>query len=391
LQYHRTKKLAIITTHPIQYYAPVFKLLQKRGQISIKIFYTWGETAVQKYDPGFGKPISWDIPLLEGYPYEWVENTAPDKGSHHFKGIINPGLVQQISAWQPDAILIYGWAYHSHLKVLRHFKNKLPIYFRGDSTLLDESKGLKKQLKFLWLKWIFHHIDRAFYVGTQNKAYFKKYGLQENQLTFTPHAIDNQRFSVKRSDEVQALRASLKIADEDLLILFAGKFEEKKDPLLLLQAFLSLKKKGLHLLFVGNGVLEQPLKQKAPSQSNVHFLHFQNQQYMPVIYQACDIFCLPSKGPGETWGLAINEAMACSKPILASDKVGCAIDLVKNGYNGAIFKAGSEDHLSLQLKVLLQKDKEALAKMGQNSKKIIDEWTFQKQAETIESVVLKHA
>jgi hypothetical protein len=102
------KKLAIITTHPVQYYAPVFQLLHQRQQIDIKVFYTWGEGVLNKYDPGFKKSIEWDIPLLTGYPYAWVKNTSKDAGSHHFEGIVNPDLIEQINAWHPDAILVYG-------------------------------------------------------------------------------------------------------------------------------------------------------------------------------------------------------------------------------------------------------------------------------------------
>ena len=81
------KKLAIITTHPIQYYAPVFKLLRQRQKLDIKVFYTWGKNAEIKYDPGFKKNIEWDIPLLDGYPYEWVKNISQNPGTHNFKGI----------------------------------------------------------------------------------------------------------------------------------------------------------------------------------------------------------------------------------------------------------------------------------------------------------------
>jgi len=144
------KKLAIITTHPIQYYAPVFKLLHQRGNISIKVFYTWGETSIHKHDPGFNKKIEWDVPLLDGYPYEWVKNASKDPGTHHFNGIINPDLTNQVKAWQPDAVLIYGWGFNSHLKAIRYFKNKLPVLFRGDSTLLDEKKGVKTLLRTLF-------------------------------------------------------------------------------------------------------------------------------------------------------------------------------------------------------------------------------------------------
>ena len=181
------KRLAIITTHPIQYYAPVFQLLHKRGKLDIKVFYTWGEASAHKFDPGFNKTIKWDIPLLEGYPYEWVKNTSKEPGTHHFNGVINPDLIDQIKNWQPDALLIYGWGFQSHLKVLRYFKNKVPVYFRGDSTLLDEENGTRTILKTAFLKWVYRHVDHAFYPGTNTKAYFKKYGLKvNNQFKFCP-------------------------------------------------------------------------------------------------------------------------------------------------------------------------------------------------------------
>ena len=94
------KRLAVITTHPIQYNAPLFKLLADRGVLQIKVFYTWGgKVLTEKYDPGFGKTINWDIPLLEGYEYSFVKNISLEPGSYHFKGIINPSLNEEVKAW----------------------------------------------------------------------------------------------------------------------------------------------------------------------------------------------------------------------------------------------------------------------------------------------------
>ncbi|WP_295720247.1 glycosyltransferase family 4 protein [Mucilaginibacter sp.] len=379
-------RLAIITTHPIQYYAPVFKLLHEKQQVDIKVFYTWGESAQEKFDPGFGKTISWDMPLTDGYPYEWVENTSTDPGSHHFKGIVNPGLISQIKTWQADVILVYGWAYDSHLKVIRHFKSKLPVYFRGDSTLLDAQEGFKALLRSTFLKWVYHHITHAFYVGSNNKAYFEKYGLNAGQLSFAPHAIDNDRFGVQRTDESDKLRQSLGITAAETLILFAGKLEEKKSPQLLLDAFLTLNMPNTHLLFVGNGNLEVSLKTNAGKKNKVHFIDFYNQSLMPVAYQACDLFCLPSKGPGETWGLAVNEAMAAGKPVLVSDKCGCAVDLVVPGITGEIFEAGNLTDISTKLSKLIF-NKTTLKVLGQNAKNKIAAWSFTNQADAILNIL----
>ena len=383
-------RLAIITTHPIQYYSPIFKLLHERKKIDIKVFYTLGQESGHTYDHGFGKAINWDIPLLDGYPYEWVQNTSPAPASHHYKGIVNPHLRQQIQAWQPDAVLVFGWAYKSHLKVIRYFKGKIPVYFRGDSTLLDETGGVKNVLKYILLRWVYKHVDHAFYVGTNNNAYFKKYGLKDEQLSFAPHAIDNERFAINQDTEAILLKQKLGIAEGDVLILFAGKFVDKKAPILLINAFLNLNYSGVHLLFVGNGELEHEMKLKAEGIDNIHFMDFQNQSYMPVTYQVCDLFCLPSKGPGETWGLAVNEAMACGKAVLASDKVGCAVDLVKENHNGAIFKSENVDDLITCLKTLTQ-SKSLLHEYGKRAEQIIQNWNFLKIAEAIENQLINEA
>jgi glycosyltransferase involved in cell wall biosynthesis len=374
-------RLAIVITHPIQYYAPVFKALAH--QLEIMVFYTWGEASVSKHDPGFGKTITWDIDLLEGYPYHWVNNTATDAGSHHFNGINNPDLIGQINAWQPDTILVYGWAYKSHLKLIRHFKTKIPLLFRGDSTLLDEKRGLKNLLRSIYLRWLYKHIDYALYTGANNKAYFKKYGLSEKQLVFAPHAIDNERFAKAMPGEALNLRQRLSIGVDAIVILFAGKLEEKKAPDLLLASFIKLVRPDVHLLFVGSGNLQGGLQKQANHHSNIHFMDFQNQTYMPVVYQACDIFCLPSRGPGETWGLAVNEAMACGKAILVSDKVGCATDLVKQGFNGFIHKANSVSDMAGKLGMLLNCKKEGLKIMGQQSAQIIKNWSIAVQVNNI--------
>ncbi|MCX2492592.1 glycosyltransferase family 4 protein [Pedobacter sp. PF22-3] len=419
-------KLAIITTHPIQYYAPVFKLLAQK--IQLRVFYTLGEQSVSQYDHGFGQQIEWDIPLLAGYDYQFLENISKSPGTHHFNGIINPGICEAVQDFKPEAILIYGWAWKSHLNALRFFKGKAPIYFRGDSTLLDQQKSFRRLLRKYFLKWIYNHIDKAFYVGTANKAYFKHFGLKENQLLFAPHAVDNDRFGKENIIEAQTLRTQLHIKSDEILILFAGKFESKKNPELLLNAFIDLDLKKTHLLFVGNGVLEERLKEKAERltgngafdyaqndnlsknqddgdeslelramswqenlKKRIHFMDFQNQSQMPMVYQACDLFCLPSKGPGETWGLAVNEAMAAGKAVLVSDKVGCAADLVNPGVNGQVFTSGDLTDLKQKLKVLTE-NKTKLAQMGLASQEMIKDWSFKKQVnQIVEAIQNKHA
>ena len=391
------KRLAIITTHPIQYNAPWFKLLAQNGKVQPKVFYTW-EQSIQgaKFDPGFGKKIEWDIPLLEGYQYTFVKNVSDDPGSHHFKGIINPSLTKEIKEWKPDAILVMGWSFQSNLKCIRYFHKKIPVLFRGDSTLLDEKIqfSCKKILRRIFLTWVYKHVDTALYVGTANKDYYLKHGLKESQLVFAPHAVDNKRFIQTTATNkilVQQKRSENGIADDLTVFLFAGKFEKKKNPALLIDAFIKLDNIKTYLLLVGNGIEEEQLKEKVAKQpadirNRIQFMPFQNQSSMPDIYCLADVFCLPSQGPGETWGLAVNEAMACSKPVLVSNKCGCSPDLVKDEVNGFVVKSNDVDDLCNKMRIL-SINKDTLFTMGERSLQIIQQWSYEKICSAIEKVV----
>jgi glycosyltransferase involved in cell wall biosynthesis len=387
------KRLAIITSHPIQYNAPLFRLLTKRERIYIKVFYTWGQTKEGSvYDPGFGKAFQWDIPLLDGYEHQFIENLSKNPGTSHFRGVVNKHLVPQIEHWRPDAILIYGWSFHSHLKALRYFKGKIPILFRGDSTLLDESSGfsLKKLARRILLRWVYSHVDYCLYPGSANKAYYLRHGIKIQQLIFAPHAVENERFAEadnERNEAAKIWRRELGIKDSELVFLFAGKLEPKKNPITLMKVFQELNLTGTRLVIAGHGVLESELKAIAAGNERIIFLPFQNQQAMPTLYRLGDIFVLSSKGPGETWGLSVNEAMACGLPAIVSTACGCAPELIVEGKTGYVFK--SNDKEDLKKAILRMVDKSVVSKMSKIAACHIRKFNLNFLSETIEKVLLE--
>ena len=386
------KKLAIITTHPIQYNAPLFSLLKNRGNIDLHVFYTWGESVMEKkFDPGFGASIEWDIPILKGYNYTFLENIAKKKGSDHFAGINNPGIIDAILAYKPNAILIYGWAFKSHLRVLRYFKGRVPLLFRGDSTLIDGRGGIKDKCRMIFLKWVYRHIDKALYTGKNNYDYYRAAGLAEDRLVFVPHSVDNQRFGEGdqgKKGVVENIRGDMGIKTTDFVFLFSGKLEQKKSPGLLIKTFCDARfGETVHLVLVGEGPMGTELRDQYAGYSQVHFTGFVNQSRMPAFYHTADVVVLPSGGPGETWGLAINEAMACGKPVIVSDHCGCAADLVQNDSNGYIFISGNSTSLAEKMSLLYRKGKN-IKEMGKVSLKIISEFSMEKAAEGIENAVL---
>ena len=314
------RRLAILSTHPIQYNAPLFRMLNEDQGVELQVFFskTWNQV---KFDPDFQREVVWDIPVSEGYPHATYD--ASSKAG-------KTSLVAAIRDFNPDTLLVYGWNFPGHLAMMRHFHGSIPIWFRGDSHLLDPLPLWKKALRRLWLTWVYRHIDFAFTVGSANEAYFEWCGLKPHQMARAPHAVDNDFFEKddnSRREEARRWRSELGIEPTDHAVLFAGKLEPKKQPGFLLQAWHDLGDSKSHILIVGSGPEEQDLQRKWADVPGVYFLGFQNQQKMPTVYRMADVFCLPSAGPGETWGLAINEALASGVPCIVSDRAGCAQDM----------------------------------------------------------------
>ena len=384
------KRLAIITTHPIQYNAPLFALLASRKQVSIKVFYTWGPAVMEdKFDPGFNKKIQWDIPILEGYDYEFVTNKSLTPGSHHFKGIDNPQLIESVEKWGAEAILVYGWSFKSHLKVIRYFHGKIPVLFRGDSTLLNKQEGIKKLARKFFLKWVYSYVDYALFVGTNNKNYYLKHGLKENQLILALHAIDNDRFSepdLKFTTAANEWKKQLKVNEGELTIVYAGKLDDNKNPDFIIELGKQLNNLPVKFIFVGNGEVENKLKLSVKNNEKFIFVDFQNQLIMPVVYRLGDFFILPSKS--ETWGLGANEAMASGVPVMLSNQVGGAVDLVDEGVNGIVFKLNDVEKCAAFITTIII-DPELLLKMKLAAKEKIKQFSFLNIAKSIEVICSK--
>jgi glycosyltransferase involved in cell wall biosynthesis len=336
--------------------------LAKYSSYSIKVFYTLGTNTNSIIDNGFGTIENWKIDLLSGYDYEFIENISSYPSSLKYNGIINPSLIKKIEEYTPDSIVVYGWKHHSHLSVLNYFHGKIPMVFRGDSTTLDDSSGflLRSYFRYIFLKWIYRKVDYVLSPGSASDQYFLKSGLKQNQIIRAEHAVDNEHFmNMTKIEEEQLykLTSSLFIKPNEIIFLFAGKFIDKKNPFLLIEAFVELKKQkdNVRLLLVGNGILEKKIKEMIillplGIASSITLFPFQDQHQIKLLYRVANVFVLPSVS--ETWGLSVNEALASGTPVIVSDKCGSSKDLVKNDINGLVFKSGDSQDLLHKMQLM---------------------------------------
>ena len=377
-------KLAILTTHPVQYYAPAFAALARTPGMDVRVFYGLERGTSDGLGARAEDPMEWDVPTLSGYDHEFLENTSRSPGTDSFHGVVLPTLRRRVTQWGADGILVYGWNYHAHLDAIRYFHGRIPVFFRGDSTLQARPNWLRRFARTRWLRWVYSHVDCAFAVGTENSRYFSAMGFRPQQIVLAPHAVDNARFAAsadKHGARALRRREALGIPEDRPAALFVGKLNSQKGVHDLLSAFTRCHERtGMHLIFAGAGPKEAELRARATSR--VHFLGFQNQTEMPVVYRTGDLTVLPSSGP-ETWGLAVNESMACRRAVVTSDLVGCSADLVIEGTTGWSFRAGCVEALESRLAECAGLGREGLRLRGEDARALIQDWSIERQAAAI--------
>jgi glycosyltransferase involved in cell wall biosynthesis len=199
--------------------------------------------------------------------------------------------------------------------------------------------------------------DRFLYIGIQNRLFFKHFGVSDNKLIFTPYCVDNDRFqndAKKLLSKKNKLRTELGLPADSFIALFSGKFIAKKRPLDLLNAVSKIQNERVYAVFVGDGELRRDMEnfiRENNLERRALLTGFVNQSVIPRYYAAADVFVMCSE-KGETWGLSTNEAMNFSLPIILSDQLGCADDLVIEGKNGFKYSCGDTSDLAEKIEYL---------------------------------------
>ena len=346
-------RIGFLVSHPIQYYTPIFRELAKRCDLTV--YFAHRQTAEGQAAAGFGTAFEWDIDLLSGYSSRFLTNVAKHKSTDHFRGCDTPEIAQEIAGGRFDAFVVPGWALLSYWQAAWACRRAgLPVLVRGDSHLRGRRNPLLRLAKSVVFPSLLRRFDGFLYVGQRNREYLQHYGVPAERLFFSPHCVDNDAF---RDGSDVARRSG--VGDETCSpgakrLLFVGKLMENKHPLDLVGAAARLRQKGtpIEVAFAGSGTMAEQVGQAAKDAGvPVHFCGFVNQSRMPAVYASADVIVLPSQS--ETWGLAINEAMACGVPAVVSDTVGCAPDLIVPGSTGATFPHGDVPALAAAVEAVL--------------------------------------
>lgn len=343
-------RIGFLVSHPIQYYTPIFRALA--AQCDLTVFFAHRQTAEQQARAGFDVAFEWDIDLLSGYDSRFLVNVARHPSTDRFAGCDTPGIADEIARGEFDAFVVPGWALRCYWQAVRACRRHgVPVLVRGDSHLGTQRNSLIRAAKSLAFSHLLRRFDGFLYVGQRNRDYLLHYGAPADRLFFSPHCVDNDAFAAASA------AATVSRDPGHRRVLFVGKLIARKHPADLLHAAARLGGQTVEVAFAGSGELEPELRQIAAKTSvRADFMGFVNQSELPAAYAAADLLVLPSNAQ-ETWGLVVNEAMACGVPAVVSDAVGCAPDLIDTGATGAIFPFGDTVALAGAIEGVLSLDR----------------------------------
>jgi glycosyltransferase involved in cell wall biosynthesis len=336
-------RLGHFVTHPIQYFAPLYRALAERTDLQLTVLFGSRYGLQPSFDEGFGQTIQFDVPLLSGYRHRFLDNRGdgePTRGAGHFDC---PSLDAVCREEQFDAVWVHGWAYRAHWQAIESCNRRgVPYLIRGETTLLLKPRySLRWFAARLLLGRMLRAAGACLYIGKNNRDFYASMGVAESRLQPAHYSVDAAHFRAAAGgpDERRRLRQEHGAGDDTCVVIASAKAIARKR---LEDAIAAIGRLGTNVVLwiLGDGPLRPGLEELAqrPATGRVVWHGFVNQSRIPALLAAADVFVMPSQD--EPWGLSVNEAMAVGLPVVCSDSVGCAVDLVRPDVTGYIYPVG---------------------------------------------------
>ncbi len=389
----RPIRVAHLAGQPAPSAVPLYRRLGADPRLDFTVYYGSSD-GVTPYDDGYGQPIAWDADLTAGYRSVFLRTAdrTPGLGTH-FWATRNWDIVPILLRESYDVLWMAGYYSATYLMAaLAQRAARGALMFREEQTLLDPRSFANVVLKQLVVR-PYLRLGYGLYISSENRRWLENHGLPEERLFATPYTVDNEYFQDRAREldgERARLRASFGIApDAGPVIVSVSRLIPKKQPTFLLEAFRRVRERHrCVLLIAGSGPAERELREHVREEGveDVVFAGFLNRSEVAGAYAVADVFALLSREK-ETFGLVVNEAMNFGVPVVVSDRVGCALDLVSNGYNGYIVSARDAGQAAAAFEQLVTSD-ELRRRMGAASRERIDTWSVEQSAQGIVDAAL---
>lgn len=368
-------RVLFVATHPSQYGTPLFRRYAEHPGLDLTVAYLSLRGAERAHDPGFGREIEWDVPLLEGY--EWI--SPPDWSPLDRPGslwdAVNPALWSHIRDGSYEVVVCQGYRRVSlWIAGLAARLVDAAVAVVTDAHTLEPHDGRrwKLPLKRVLVPRILSCADGVLTLSRRGSSFLLELGLTPEKVHLVPYVVDNGFFRDRAADaDREATRRSWEVGRDASVVLFCGKLIPQKRPQDAVRAI--ARTRDVHLVVAGDGSLRRELEALANRlgvTERVRFLGFVNQTELPGVYAAADALVLTSGH--EAFGLVVNEAFACGTPAVVTDACGAADDLIVEGETGCVVDVGDVGTLARRLRWITTPT--VSSRLGATAQARIDEW-----------------
>lgn len=359
------KRVAVLQTHPTQFDGHVFERISNESGISLKVFYTSKiKTKVEK-DSEINKNIRWPNRKLNKYEFEVLNKSL--KGIKKF--------TEEIREF--DLVIASG--YNEVVNILATAVSKVngnKAGLRIDDTFLYRKKenNIKWILKDLVIPLILSVYDFVFPVSNLSREYVIEYGVPKEKALKYPYSVDINylKNAAKRKKERNDIK-------NNYSALYVSKLVDREDPMTLIKAYNKIKNnyENISLMMVGEGPKRRQIENYIERENieSANLEGYVDYEKLPSYYEKADVYIHTAKR--EPWGCSVQEAMALGTPVVASDTVGAAHDMINNGENGFVYKSGSPKDLADSVDEFLSMDSRKKKKMSIKAEKTANEWNHE--------------
>ncbi len=368
-----TRRIAVVVSHPIQHFCPQYSSWARLPGIDLKVFFASRHGLDPYVDKNFGVTVQWKGIALD-FPHDFLVGASertPDSGMDCDE------LDASLEAFSSDVVVVYGYIQPLQRRAMRWAKRrKRRLLMIADSELRGRRSLIRSLAKRIVLPRIFDQVDAFLTVGDANEQYYRHYGVDDRRLVRCSFPIDVAAFdgALKSRDSIRVnLRSSLGIAQDELVILCAGKlvsWKRQMDLVHLSNLFRGLGRNATVIL-AGTGPDEAVLRSSADhvGVGGVLFAGFVSPEILINYYIASDIYVHCSEI--EPHSLAISEAIYSSMPVVLSDRCGSygPSDDVRPGLNGFFYRCGDVAALAGAVDAVVAQDATRQG-MSNNSREI---------------------
>ena len=335
-------RLAVVLERPTQFDVPLFRHAAQDRAHSLRVLYTDPLSSSQAYDPELGRDVGWGSDLLAGYDGA----ASPPRGR-------NGWLRRELAAGH-DLVIVNGYTRRPYLTATAAARRAgSSTALRLDSVLFDEGPGPRRTAKRLLFRLVVRRLFHLFLgVGTATREYLEALGLSAGRIGRFPYPVDvaGLRGRALLDDEQRDLsRAGLGVPAGDPAVLAVAKLHPRETPWDLLEAWPQVAAPNRWLLVAGDGPDRAAVEAFVAERRlpRVKLLGYVPYPDLPALFSCADLFVHAPRQ--ERWGVSVGESLACDRPVVASDRVGAARDLVRSGENGFVYPARDLEALAARI------------------------------------------